>query len=240
MSVAGSSDAPRRSLSRTTLLDRGGEASLSAMGPTRRILYRGQRAVLEGLCRVYVRLEVRGRERLPVAGPFILSPVHRSNIDFAITGAAIPRVMRFMAKDSIWKVRVAGWYFEQMGAFPVDRDRPDRTALRRCEDALANGDPVVMFPEGRRRSGAVVEDVLEGPAWVACRNRVPIVPVGLGGTDRAMRIGSRMILPRKVRVVIGEPIYPDVPLTGRVPHRLVSELTDRLRGELQSCYDQVR
>ena len=70
-----------------------------------------------------------------------------------------------------------------MGAFPVNRERPDRRALRNCEEALVHGDPVVMFPEGRRKAGPVVEDLQEGPAWVACRYRVPIVPVGLGRTD---------------------------------------------------------
>jgi 1-acyl-sn-glycerol-3-phosphate acyltransferase len=210
------------------------------MSPWRRAVYRVLRAVLEAWCRTFWRMEVRGRERLPVTGPFILAPVHRSNIDFAIAGASVPRVVRFMAKNSLWKVAWAGAFLEAMGAFPVDRETADRAALRNCEQALAAGDPVVMFPEGRRRSGDIVEEVQDGPAWVACRNRVPVVPVGFAGTDKAMPIGSKLLYPAKVTVLIGEPIHPDVPLTGRVPRRVISEFSERIRKEVQALYDEVR
>ncbi len=205
-----------------------------------RVVYRCIRFVLEVICRTFWRMEVTGRDRLPAAGPFILSPVHRSNIDFLVVGASLPRIMRFMAKDGIWKVESVGRFLEHMGAFPVNRERPDRGALRNCEEALALGDPVIMFPEGRRMAGEVVEEMQDGPAWVACRSRVPIVPMGLGGTDEAMPIGAKMVRPVKLRVVFGEPIYPDVPASGRVPRHSVSELTERLRTEVQRCYDEVR
>lgn len=217
-----------------------GGVPADVMSPWRRGLYRVLRAVLEGFCRVFWRLEVVGRERLPMTGPFVLAPVHRSNIDFAIAGASVPRVMRFMAKDSLWKVGIAGRLLEVVGAFPVNRESADRAALRRCEQSLAAGDPVVMFPEGRRRSGDLVDEVQDGPAWVACRNRVAVVPVGFGGTDRAMPIGRKMIRPAKVRVLIGEPIYPEVPISGRVPRKVISEFSEQIRDEVQALYDQVR
>ena len=122
----------------------------------------------------------------------------------------------------------------------ADRTGADRTALRRAEEAVAGGEPLVMFPEGRRQEGSEIAEMQQGPAFVACRNRVPIVPVGIGGSDRAMPIGSKMVRPAKVRVVIGEPIYPDVPVEGRVPRRIVAETTERLRAELQGLYDEVR
>ncbi len=218
----------------------GSEVEARSMGRVDRLVHRVLRAILEGFCRVFWRLHVEGRDRLPVAGPFILAPVHRSNVDFAIAGAAVPRVMRFMAKNSVWKYPRIGRFLERMGTFPVDRSRADRGALRNCERALAQGDPVVMFPEGRRRDGDEVVDLLEGPAWVACRNRVPIVPVGLGGTDRAMPIGAKLIRPVKIHVVIGEPIYPDVPLEGRVPRAAVAGLTEQLRLAVHQRYDEAR
>jgi 1-acyl-sn-glycerol-3-phosphate acyltransferase len=224
----------------TAQLPHGSEVEARPMGRFDRLVHRVLRGILEGFCRIFWRLEVQGRDRLPVAGPFILAPVHRSNVDFAIAGAAVPRVMRFMAKNSVWKYPRFGRFLERMGTFPVDRSRADRGALRNCERALAQGDPVVMFPEGRRREGDEVVDLLEGPAWVACRNRVPIVPVGLGGTDRAMPIGSKVIRPVKLRVVIGEPIFPDVPVEGRVPRGAVAELTEQLRLALQQRYDEAR
>ena len=212
------------------------------MTMTGRLVHRAIRVVLEGFCRVYFRLDVVGRERLPVTGPFIIAPIHRSNIDFLIVGAAIPPnlILRCMAKDSLWNAPWFGRFLEKMGSFPVNRDHPDRGALRCCEEALAHGDPVVMFPEGRRMQGDTLDHMLDGPAWVACRYRVPVVPVGLGNTDAAMPIGATLLRPVRVKVVIGEPIMPDVPLTGRVPRGAVAEFSERVRGELQSAYDQAR
>lgn len=211
-----------------------------AMSRGERLAYRAIRLILEIWCRLYWRMEVQGRDRLPASGPFIVAPVHRSYIDFAVIGAAVPRVMRFMGKDSVWKVASLAWLLDHMGAFPVNRERVDRAALRNCEEALALGEPLVMFPEGRRKAGDLVEDIQEGPAWVACRDRVPIVPVGLGGTDRAMPIGAKFLWPVKIRVVIGEPIYPDVPVTGRVPRGSVAAVSDQLRDEVQRYYDIAR
>jgi len=114
-----------------------------AMRPWQRAVYRALRALFEVLCRIVWRMEVDGRDRLPATGPYVIAPVHRSNVDFAVVGAAVPRVVRFMAKDAVWKVRIAGWFVEQMGSFPVNRDQADRAALRRCEESLAQGDPVV-------------------------------------------------------------------------------------------------
>jgi len=203
-------------------------------------LYAAFRVVATAVARVMWRFEVNGRDRLPTVGPYVLAPVHRSNLDFLLAGLAVPRRMRFMTKDTIWRAPRFGRFIESVGAFPVDRQNPDRGALRKAEASVANGEPVVMFPEGTRREGPAVTGLFDGPAWVACRQRVPIVPMAIGGADRAMPIGSKMIRLSKVRVVIGEPIYPDVPLTGRIPRRVVSEVTEQLNKELQALYDEVR
>lgn len=213
---------------------------LAPMTVSQRLTYRVIRLILEVFCRVVWRISIEGRERLPVTGPFVFSPVHRSNIDFMVAAVSVPRVMRFMGKSSVWKPEWFGRFLDYMGGFPVDRDRVDRTALRSCEAALAMGDPVVMFPEGRRKEGLDVLDVQEGPAWVAARMRVPIVPVGFGHTDDAMPIGSKVLRRARIKVIIGEPIYPDVPLTGRVPRAAISELSDQLRDEVQRLYDASR
>jgi 1-acyl-sn-glycerol-3-phosphate acyltransferase len=220
----------------------GADVALEPISPLARALYAALRGFAVTVTRLLWRVEVRGRERIPTVGPFVLAPVHRSNADFLLAGVAVPRRMRFMAKDTLWK-KGPGWFgrfMERLGGFPVDRERPDRRAIRTAEDAIALGDPVVIFPEGRRKEGPLVEDLYEGASWVACRQRVPIVPVGIGGSDEVLPKGSRMIRLVKVRIVIGEPIYPDVELTGRIPRRVMSEVTEELRKELQSLYDQVR
>ena len=206
-----------------------------------RILYRVLWSMVLALCKVLFRLRVEGRENFP-PGPFILSPVHRSFIDTPIAGMATSRRLRFMGKESLWENKPLGAFLSVMGGFPVERGTADRTALRAATDVLSLGEPLVMFPEGTRRSGDRVrrEDMLDGPAFVAARAGVPIVPMGLGGTVRALPVGSVVPRPRRVVIVVGNPIPPPSVIDGRLPRRAVSEHTDRLFDELGDLYVEAR
>ena len=206
-----------------------------------RVLYRVLWTMVFALIKVLFRLRVEGGENLP-AGPFVLSPVHRSFIDTPIAGMATSRRLRFMGKESLWEIRPLGALLSVLGGFPVQRGTADRTALRAATDVLSLGEPLVMFPEGTRRDGDRVrrDDMLDGPAFVAARAGVPIVPVGLGGTVRALPVGSVVPRPRRVVVVVGDPIPPPAKVQGRVPRRAVRELTDRLYRELTDLYVEAR
>lgn len=207
-----------------------------------RIVHVVIRVLVALLCRLLFRLEVRNRERLPLAGPYIIAPVHRSNLDAFVAVSAVPArvVVRTVAKDSLWRNAMFGRFLEKMGSVPVDRERPDRAALRRSEDALGHGEPLLLFPEGTRKHGPLVEQILEGPAWLAMRTRVPVVPVGIAGTEKAMPKGSKLIRPTKVIVEIGEPLIPDAPTGGRIRQANVVEFTEEIRAAVQEQYDRAQ
>lgn len=204
------------------------------------VFYRVGWLLARGLAGLYCRVEIHGREHLPVDGAYVLAPVHRSYVDFLLAAIAGRRRAHFMAKEEIFRDDWTGRFLRGIGAFPVNRRGADRVALRTCEELLAAGQPVVMFPEGRRQSGPRVTECLEGPAFVAARQRVPIVPVGIGGSDRVMPIGTKMIYPRKVHIVIGPPLHPNVERPGRVPRAEVRALTGELRAEVQRLYDDAQ
>jgi 1-acyl-sn-glycerol-3-phosphate acyltransferase len=185
------------------------------------------------------RLSIEGRGNVPTNGPFILAPVHRSNLDFAIVAVVTNRRMRYMGKDSIWKVKQLRWFFNALGAFPVHRGTPDREAMRTVTSLLEGGEPVVMFPEGTRKFGPVVEELFDGVAYVAIKTGVPIVPVGIGGSEAAWPKGKKIPKPHRIHVVVGSPITPDVSGKG-VPRRAIKEQTDRLRNEVQRLFDDAQ
>lgn len=197
--------------------------------------------VVFALVKALFRLRVEGRENFP-AGPFILAPVHRSFIDTPIAGMITMRRLRFMGKESLWEIKALGTFLSVMGGFPVSRGTADRIALRAATDVLGLGEPLVMFPEGTRQTGDRIRrsDMLDGPAFVAARAGVPIVPVGLGGTVRALPIGSKVPRPSKVVAVVGVPLLPPPKVGGRVPRRAVKELTDKLFVELSDLYVEAR
>ena len=103
-------------------------------------LYRFVRVLILGVAKAFGRIEVIGRENIPRTGPFVLAPVHRSNIDFALASLVTTRRMRYMGKDAMWKYRFTAWFFNSAGGFPVHRGTADREALRTCMEVIAGGE----------------------------------------------------------------------------------------------------
>jgi 1-acyl-sn-glycerol-3-phosphate acyltransferase len=205
------------------------------------LFYRVVRAFVVGFVRLFWRPTIRGREHIPAAGPFILAPVHRSNIDFALAAALVKRRIRYMGKDSLWKIKWIGALFNALGAFPVRRGSADREALRRCIEVVEAGEPLVIFPEGTRQSGPEVQPLFEGAAYVAARTGVPIVPVGIGGSERAMPKGSKLLRPVKTTLLIGPPLDPPAGRDGGRPsRRAIHEVTEELHRHLQQLFDDAQ
>ena len=196
------------------------------------------RNLLVLLCLVVTRVRIIDRHKVPATGAFILAPIHRSNIDSPLASAVTRRRMRFMGKDSLWKVRPVGWVLSALGGFPVSRGTADREALKRCIAVLESGEPLVLFPEGTRQSGPKVHPLFDGAAYVAVKAGVPIIPVGIGGSERVMPKGSKMIHPRKCVMIIGDPIEVQPDAEGRVPRSAVKDLTERLSASLQELFDR--
>ncbi len=211
------------------------------MAPWQHVFYRCVRAVIVGFCKAFWRVRITGLENVPDDGAFIISPVHRSNVDTPLVALMGKRTLRFMGKDAMWKLAISDWFFTSMGGFPVVRGTPDRHALQACERLLADGQPLVIFPEGTRRSGPVVDEVFEGPAYLSAKMQVPIIPVGIGGSEGAMPKGSKGIRPVRITIIIGEPMPPP-PQTegGRVGRKSVKAHTEALKLELQRLFDAAQ
>lgn len=202
--------------------------------------YRIFRATVHVLWSAYFRPIVTGTQHVPTSGPFIIAPVHRSNVDFAFAVYVTRRKAFFMAKDSLWHNAALGAFISSMGAFPVHRGVADRGALEAAEAVLAAGQPLVLFPEGTRKEGAAIGELHEGASFLAARTGAPIVPVGIAGTDRAMPRGAKVPRPMKVHVAIGPQVPAPVGLPGtRVPRRVIAETTEVLRLGLQAAYDEA-
>jgi 1-acyl-sn-glycerol-3-phosphate acyltransferase len=204
-------------------------------------LYRFVRALIVGVAKVFGRIDVIGKENIPRDRPFILAPVHRSNIDFALVSLITTRRMRYMGKDSIFKFKFLNPFFHALGAFPVHRGAADREALRTSIAVIESGQPLVMFPEGTRQSGPAVQELFDGPAYVAAKTGVPIVPLGIGGSEAAMPKGAKFIRPTKLVLVAGPPLEPPPSRErGGTSRRAVKELTDQLHTDLQKLFDDAQ
>jgi 1-acyl-sn-glycerol-3-phosphate acyltransferase len=212
-----------------------------AIEPTRKIGYRVMRRIFTAVLELWFRPKVVGKEHVPAAGPVILAPVHRSFADFGFTALCTRRKLFFMAKDSLWEHKALGRLLLYLGVFPVHRESADREALQRAEEILKLGQCLVLFPEGTRREGPVIEDLMEGAAFLSARTGAPIVPIGIGGSDLSMPKGSAIPKPFTIQIVIGPGIPPPARTGGgRVSRSAVHAATEGLVGKLQAVYDESK
>jgi 1-acyl-sn-glycerol-3-phosphate acyltransferase len=212
-----------------------------AIDPRRTPLYRVERSLFVTALWAWFRPKVVGREHIPETGPAILAPVHRSFADFGFAAFCTERKLFFMTKDEMWKNRWLGKLLLTVGAFPVHRESADREALQRAEEVLQRGELLVLFPEGTRREGSEVEDLMEGATFLSARTGAPIVPIGIGGSDLAMPKGSAIPKPYTIQVVIGPAIPPPARTEGgRVSRSAVRAATEALVPRLKAVYDEAR
>ncbi len=174
--------------------------------------------------RTFADYAVEGAEHVPSMGSLIVVANHQSNMDPPMIGASLPRRVRFLAKDGLFRNAVARWFFTTYGAFPLDRTRVDAQAFRWALDQLDRGGVVTMFPEGTRSPGAM-RKAHHGVVRLALRSHAPLLPVGITGTER-IRHWSRVVNPTgRFRVRIG-PAFTLPTIDGRPSSEALDSMTD--------------
>jgi 1-acyl-sn-glycerol-3-phosphate acyltransferase len=164
-------------------------------------------------------------------GPLVIAANHHSHLDPPVLGLAVARPMRFLALDELWGNSVAlDFVFRAFRVVPLSRTAYPLAAMRTALQHLAAGGRLGVFPEGRRAVTWGETTPKRGAAWLALRTGVPLLPVAIGGTDRAMPPELPMRLHRApIRVVIGRPLDPD---TFRSDHDPAGALTEAWRRQV--------
>jgi putative phosphoserine phosphatase/1-acylglycerol-3-phosphate O-acyltransferase len=167
----------------------------------------------------YARFDIAGIENIPERGPALLASNHRSYFDvvgLAIIAARLGRPVRFLAKRELFDAPVVGQMARALGGISVDRGSRSDQPLRDAQRALEAGELVVILPQGTiPRGEAFFDPVLRaktGTARLAAMTGVPVVPIGLWGTERVWPRSARVPTmttftdPPLVRVRVGPPV----------------------------------
>lgn len=165
------------------------------------------RATVGNFLGLVFRVRLVGRENIPDGG-VILAGNHISYADPMLLWCRSPRPTHFMAKSELWDSNILGWGLDHFWAFQVKRGQADRTAVVTASTYLKDGEQVGIFPEGTRNFDGSAE-AQAGVAFLAIRNSVPVVPVGIAGTDRIMPPGSRLMHFPRIVISFGEAIGPE-------------------------------
>jgi 1-acyl-sn-glycerol-3-phosphate acyltransferase len=156
------------------------------------------------------RLSVLHRGRLPWQGPAVLVANHASLIDILVLFALF-RPFKFVSKQEIFKVPVIGWNMRLNGYVPLVRGSgvSVRRMMELCDEHLAAGSPLMIFPEGRRTSDGELQAFKNGAFDLAVRHGVPVYPIVVHGTRRALpREGFVLREHIRARVEVLPPLSP--------------------------------
>jgi 1-acyl-sn-glycerol-3-phosphate acyltransferase len=195
-------------------------------------------AIIGFVSRLLWGARIEGVEHLPRSGPFILVANHCSNLDPLMMGWAsghqIGRVVHFMAKIEMRRWPIIGWLATQSGVYFVRRGERDRAAQQFSLDALADGRPIAMFPEGTRSRTGHLREGKPGAALLAMRSGAPIIPAGVSGTHRIFPGRSRWPRPTRVRIGIGEPFTLPHQQSGRLDREALAAGTERIMSAIEA------
>jgi 1-acyl-sn-glycerol-3-phosphate acyltransferase len=171
------------------------------------------------LVRALYRLRVRGMDAVPEEGPALIVCNHVSFMDALILSAAIPRPVRFVMYYKIFEIPVMRWIFRQAKAIPIAGAKEDPALMQRAFDAidqaLADGELVGIFPEGRLTTDGEIAPFKSGLERALAKRPVPVVPMALLGMwasmwskrDSKLR---RMRVPRRFRAHVEVAAAPAV------------------------------
>lgn len=177
------------------------------------MFYSVMKTMAQPVLRTMFRPWVRGRENVPAAGGAIIASNHLAVIDSFVLPLFLPRKIRFIGKAEYFtgrgiKGRMKAGFFKGVGTIPVDRGggKAGEAALRTGLQVLDEGGLFGIYPEGTRSPDGRLYRGKTGVARLAIESGAPVVPVAMIGTDVAQPIGTVMPKPKRIGIVIGEPL----------------------------------
>ncbi|WP_031510353.1 lysophospholipid acyltransferase family protein [Streptomyces megasporus] len=185
-----------------------------------------------------LRFDIEGTEHIPRRGGAVLASNHIGYLDFVFAGlAARPakRLVRFMAKESVFRHKVSGPLMRAMKHIPVDRSQGEH-AYRHALNSLRSGEIVGIFPEATISQSFTLKKFKTGAARMAQEAGVPLLPVALWGTQRLWTKGHKRDFGRNhfpITIRVGEPILA-------AAGESVAHVTERLRERIQELLEAAQ
>ncbi len=175
-------------------------------------------------------VKIEGRENVPAGGCLIVSN-HVSFMDPTTVGWAVAREIFYLGRKSLFKPPFWSWFLPICNVLPIDRDAHDISGLRRIIKMLKEGHAVLLFPEGTRSQDGTIQPAEPGAGMIALKAGVPILPVRVFGTFESLSRHTKRLRFYPIRVVIGQPYVPVVPVGKRDKEMygpVAQEMMDRI------------
>jgi 1-acyl-sn-glycerol-3-phosphate acyltransferase len=191
-----------------------------------RLAWTLSRYYLAPVARLATRPRAYGLDRIPMTGGCVLAINHLHWIDIPLVGALSPRRINYVAKIEALTFPGFGRYIAWHGVIGIHRGESDRDAVRRMRDVARDGGALGLFVEGTRQHSGRPGPAQPGAAMVAIQENVPVVPIGVYGTQ-FWRIGNFA----PCSIAVGEPVcYEGLPKGGRGYKEATADIERRING----------
>lgn len=184
-----------------------------------------------------LRFDIKGTEHIPRQGGAVLVSNHIGYLDFVfcgLTARPAKRLVRFMAKESVFRHKISGPLMRAMKHIPVDRSQGEH-AYEHALRSLRSGEIIGVFPEATISQSFTLKNFKTGAARLAQEAGVPLLPMALWGTQRLWTKGRPRNLRRNhvpITVRVGEPMAPQPDETAV---SLTARVRDRVQELLETC-----
>ena len=163
--------------------------------------------------KIFYNYTITGRENLPTktkSGKFIYTANHVSIFDPPMVSMAAMRPIAYMAKKELFEPgEKLGWLVKRLGAFAVDRTKPEIATFKTVRDILATSWSLGVFPQGGIRPYGKIEEIKKGFVVIAKNAKADIIPVGIANFDGYPKL--KPFTRRNVDLRIGKPISYKLP-----------------------------
>lgn len=178
------------------------------------------RRVVAFLCGLIFGLRIKGKENIPAEGGFILVGNHLHNLDPVFMLTSSTRPVFYMAKQELFQFFGIKQLITWVGAFPINRGKMDRSAIKHGQRVLQEGIGLGIYPEGTRSLSRKIERVLPGAGLFATGGDFLIVPCAVTGSERLPFNGAK----GKGELPPRDPGHPGVLVRFGEPFRLPDEI----------------
>ncbi len=166
--------------------------------------------------KLFFRIEIYGKENIPMSGRLILCSNHHSNWDPVTLAVFFPRQVHWMAKKELFKNKIFAKLLFSLGVFPVDREGNDLTAIKKSLRLLKEERVLGIFPEGTRVKYFNDDFIKSGLALIAVKSQSPVLPVYSEGNYKLFS---------KIKIIIGHPIYIELEDNAKLSNEKYTEIS---------------
>jgi 1-acyl-sn-glycerol-3-phosphate acyltransferase len=153
-------------------------------------------------------VRVRGAEHLRAGESYVFLSTHQSWMDIPVMLGYLPAQLRIAAKREVFHIPFLGWHLSRAGHIPINRGSTAESiaSLQRAARLLGGGVSAFLFPEGTRTRDGSLQPLKKGGFRLALESGLPLVPVTIVGTRRAMPRGSMVLRAGPVEMHLDPPI----------------------------------